>query len=168
MGTRQQLQFKEIVWREEPLCTDLEIIREIVESSGFFSVQETRIAVELVEERLNKGTSSGYCFLFAENREKVLGYSCFGPIPCTENSYDLYWIAVKNELRGLGLGEEILKRTEEKIRLSGGNRIYVETSSRAQYGPTQAFYTKCGYSKEAVIKDFYSKGDDKIIYVRFL
>jgi ribosomal protein S18 acetylase RimI-like enzyme len=141
-------------------------VREIVVSSGFFSKAEIEVAVELVQVRLNKGIESGYHFLFAEEDKKVVGYSCFGPIPCTVESYDIYWIAVQEELRRSGLGVELLKKVEEKIKEMGGKRIYVETSSREQYEPTRSFYSRCGYRKEATLKNFYSPGDDKVIYLR--
>jgi ribosomal protein S18 acetylase RimI-like enzyme len=146
----------------------MERVREIVVSSGFFSDAEVEVAVELVQERLNKGIESGYCFLFAEKGGAVVGYSCFGPIPCTEESFDIYWIAVQEELRRSGLGASILKRVENRIKDMGGRRIYVETSSREQYKPTRSFYSRCGYHKEAALKDFYSPGDDKVVYLRVL
>ena len=158
----------QITWREEPKPSDRKHVREIVVSSGLFSEAEIEVAVELVQERLNKGIESGYYFLFAERDRKVAGYSCFGPIPCTAESYDIYWIAVQEELRGSGLGVEILKQAQERIREIGGKRIYVETSSREQYKPTRSFYSRCGYRKEATLKDFYSAGDDKVIYLREL
>jgi ribosomal protein S18 acetylase RimI-like enzyme len=158
----------QITWREEPRPSDRKRVREIVASSGFFSKAEIEVAVELVQERLNKGTESGYLFLFAQKGRKVAGYACFGPIPCTEESYDIYWIAVQEELRRSGLGAEILRRVEEKIREKGGKRIYVETSSREQYKPTRSFYSRCGYRQEATLKNFYSSGDDKVIYLREL
>ena len=162
------LSFDEIVWREEPRSSDQDIVRDIITSSGFFSKEEIDVAVELVQERLNKGVSSGYHFIFAEVNEEVIGYSCFGPIPCTTESYDIYWIAVQERLRGSGLGREILERAEARIRGLGGKRIYVETSSRDQYKPTRSFYMRCGYREEATLRDFYSPGDDKVIFIKLL
>jgi ribosomal protein S18 acetylase RimI-like enzyme len=158
----------QITWREEPRPSDMTRVREIVVSSGFFSEAEVEVAVELVQERLKKGIESGYYFLFAEKDQEVAGYSCFGPIPCTVESYDIYWIAVQQELRRSGLGAEILKRAEERIRKMEGKRIYVETSSREQYKPTRSFYSRCGYRKEATLKNFYSPREDKVIYLRVL
>jgi len=158
----------EIVWREVPLASDVESIREIVASSGFFSRNELQIAVELVQERLSKGVLSGYHFLFAERSGMLIGYACFGPIPGTQESYDLYWIAVRALMRGSGLGKLILEKVEQRIDELGGRRIYVETSSRPQYHPTRAFYGRCGYAEEAFLKNFYAPGDDKIIYVKAL
>jgi len=157
-----------LTWREEVKATDVLAVREIVESSGFFSREEVDVAVELVEERINKGPRSGYHFVFAEENERVVGYTCFGPIACTTGSYDLYWIAVHNDCRCRGLGRFLLERTEPIIARMGGRRIYIETSSRAQYEPTRGFYLKCGYRQETILEDFYAPGDGKVIYVKAL
>ena len=140
----------------------------MVKASGFFYDEEVEVAVELVEERLAKGDRSGYYFLFAERNGKVVGYTCFGPIPCTKSSYDLYWIVVHNDYRNKGLGKKLLQKSEDIIARRGGTRIYAETSSRAQYDPTRAFYQKAGYREEAVIRDFYAPGDSKVIYVKII
>lgn len=158
----------QLVFRSEPKPSDLEIVRRMVSSSGFFSASEVEIALELVNERLSKGDASGYSFSFAEQGGDVVGYSCFGPIPCTVFSYDLYWIAVLPDLRGAGIGKRIIREAEAEIRRMGGKRIYVETSSREIYTPTRAFYLRCGYVQEAALTDFYAPGDDKIIFLKVL
>jgi D-alanine-D-alanine ligase len=154
------------VFRETVAPSDREAVRRIVASSGFFTGPEIDVAVELVDERLAKGPASGYHFIFAEREGKAIGYSCFGPIACTVSSYDLYWIAVEEEARGLKLGTVILERSEEAIRKLGGTRVYVETSARPLYEPTRRFYEKCGYRQETVLADFYAPGDGKVIYVK--
>lgn len=150
------------------MSADPHAISRIVKSSGFFSAEEITLAIELAEEKLDQGNASSYQFLFAEDQDKFLGYTCFGLIPATSGSYDLYWIAVDEQCRGIGLGKDIMKKTENIIYNLGGSRIYVETSSRAQYKPTHGFYESCGYRQEAFLKDFYASGDSKIIYVKTL
>ena len=156
------------VFRAAPCAGDPGAVREIVASSGFFNDAEIAVAVELVEERLKTGESCGYHFLFAERDGRVCGYTCFGPIPCTASSFDLYWIAVHEDSRGTGLGRELMVRSEEMMRTMGAERVYIETSSRAQYQPTQGFYLRCGYVQAACFADFYAPGDGKIVYVRTL
>ncbi len=163
LGISGQLRF-----REEPLSTDPGSVREIVESSGFFYPIEIEVACELILERLSKGIDSGYHFLFAEEDGRVVGYTCFGPIPCTLNSYDLYWIAVHYSRRGSGIGKALLIRTEQIIMGMGGARIYVETSSRDLYLPTNSFYRACGYRMGATLEDFYAPGDGKVIFLKIL
>ncbi|NCC26103.1 MAG: GNAT family N-acetyltransferase, partial [Deltaproteobacteria bacterium] len=103
------------------------------------------LAVELVAEALRLGPSSGYNFIMAEEMGRVVGYTCFGPIPCTENRFDLYWIVVLDSHRGRGLGRELLARTEAAAMTLGAVRMYAETASRPQYAPTRAFYLARGY-----------------------
>jgi len=157
-----------MLYREEILSSDLGVILNIVQSSGFFSTAEVEMACELATDRLENGQQSSYQFLFAENDGEVVGYTCYGLIPATAASYDLYWIAVSETSRGKKMGKILLQKTEEIIRGMGGKRLYAETSSRAQYASTQKFYQNCGYIAEAVLKDFYTPGDSKIIYSKVL
>lgn len=155
-------------YRQEALAADREAVRAIVGDSGFFSDDEIAIAAELVEERLLEGEKSGYFFLFAEQAGQVAGYTCFGPIPGSIHSYDLYWIAVDPRLRHRGIGKDLLSRSESLIGQRGGQRIYIETSARPQYESTVAFYLTCGYRQEAFLADFYAPGDGKMIFVKVL
>jgi len=157
-----------LLFRDEPHPSDADAVHEIVSSSGFFSNAEIEIALELLQERIAKGVSSGYYFLFAESGGEVIGYACFGPIPCTLSSFDLYWIAVRPALRGSGIGRRIIAEAEAEVRKLGGTRIYVETSSRELYLPTREFYLKCGYRQEGVFRDFYADGDNKVVFLKVL
>lgn len=136
--------------------------------TGFFHEGEVAVAEELVIERLNKGPSSGYEFIFAEQNGVALGYACFGPIPCTQSSWDLYWIVVSPRFQRTGIGGRLLAEAEQTIRNLGGTRIYIETSGRQQYQPTRRFYEKHGYTVAAALEDFYAPGDPKIIYAKVL
>jgi ribosomal protein S18 acetylase RimI-like enzyme len=155
-----------IALREEVRPSDAAAVRDVVASTKFFYDHEIDVAVELVDERLAKGLTSGYFFVFAEFEGRVAGYSCYGPIACTTHSYDLYWIAVHSDFQGRGLGRLLLAESEKRIAAAGGRRIYVETSGREQYQPTRSFYEHCGYRREAVLKEFYGPGDDKIVYLK--
>ncbi|HOW56980.1 MAG TPA: GNAT family N-acetyltransferase [Smithellaceae bacterium] len=154
----------EIAYRQQIKPSDASEIGKIVRSSGFFSQEEIDLAIELADDKLQHGAASSYQFLFAEEKKTVLGYTCYGLIPATAGSYDLYWIAVDEKMRGQGLGRKLLQRTEDLIRAAAGRNIYIETSSRSQYQPTHVFYEKCGYHKEAFLKEFYAQGDGKVIY----
>ncbi len=157
-----------ITYRQEIEPSDLGAILNIVQSSGFFSAAEIELARELAADRLEHGLQSSYRFLFAEDDRQVVGYTCYGLIPATAGSYDLYWIAVSEAMRGRGLGKILLQKTEELIRNMGGKQLYAETSSRAQYTLTHRFYENCDYVPEAILIDFYAPGDSKIIYSKVL
>jgi D-alanine-D-alanine ligase len=143
-------------------------VREIVESTGFFHPSEVDVAVELVAERLRRGDASGYFFAFAERSGVAVAYVCYGPIPCTANSFDVYWIAVHCDEQQHGIGKWLMALTEDLIRQQNGRRIYVETSGRPDYLPTRRFYDRCGYMPVAELPEFYGDGDSKVICLKVL
>ena len=147
---------------------DVERIRSITDSTGFFYPEEVDTAVELIEDRLDKGPRCGYHFLFAEEDGQTVGYTSYGPIACTRTSFDLYWIVVAGSFRGKGLGKKLLEESENAIRRLGGNRVYIETSMRPLYEPTRGFYLARGYAAAAVLDDFYAPGDAKVIYLKVI
>jgi ribosomal protein S18 acetylase RimI-like enzyme len=143
-------------------------ITNIVRSTGFFREDEILVAAELAEERLQKGAASGYEFLFAEIAGNPVAYSCYGLIPCTLHSFDLYWIATHIDFMNQGIGKFLLRETEKAIFQAGGRGIYVETSSKEQYAPTRAFYEKNHYILKGRFEEFYAPDDDKLVYVKTL
>jgi D-alanine-D-alanine ligase len=153
----------DLTFRYHVQADDRQVVRRIVESTRFFSLDEIEVAVELVDERLSKGIASGYHFVFAERHHVVLGYACLGPIACTAASFDIYWIAVDQAHQQRGLGRCLMREAERQVASQGGRRIYVETSNRPQYAPTREFYLRCGYEVAAILPDFYNEGDDKVI-----
>lgn len=147
---------------------DAERVAKLVTVTGFFSLEEVGVAEELVRERLEKGDASGYHFIMAEHYGRLAAYACYGPIPCTQSGYDLYWIAVHPDYQGRGIGKELLQETERAIKNIGGERIYVDTSQRLQYAGTRAFYEQNGYAQQSVFPDFYAPGDGKVVYCKHL
>ncbi|MBN1626417.1 MAG: GNAT family N-acetyltransferase, partial [Deltaproteobacteria bacterium] len=165
---KEKASFQDIRLRYEATPQDAEAIRRLTESTGFFYPYEVDVAEELVLERLSKGDASGYYFIFAEQGGRVIGYTSYGPIACTASSFDFYWIAVNPDFQGKGLGKMLVDETERLIRAARGERIYVETSQRPLYDGTRAFYERCGYTAESILKDFYGPGDGKVTYRKVL
>jgi GNAT superfamily N-acetyltransferase len=160
-----------IAWRSRIEPADCAAIGDLVTATEFFSAGEIELAVELVAETIARGTESGYQFLIADSTfadHSISAYTCFGRIPATESSFDLYWIAVAPALQGQGLGRKILSQTEFVASGQGATRMFVDTSGRDQYASTRAFYERMGYSVAAVLEDFYAPGDSKIIYCKSL
>lgn len=155
-------------FRTETRPDDVAAVRDLAAATGYFSASEVAIAAELVEERLLKGPASGYEFLYADGDGRLDGYACYGLIPCTLSSYDLYWIAVHPDTQGAGLGRRLLEDCERRIRALGGTGVYAETSGKAQYVSTRKFYERCDYATGAVFADFYGPGDDKYVFVKKL
>jgi GNAT superfamily N-acetyltransferase len=146
---------------------DRQGIRRLVEQRGTFNEAEIGVALELVEEALRHQVGSEYRFLCATNMQNELsGYICFGPIPMTENCYDLYWIVVDKGYSRQGVGKRLLVEMENVLRGVSARRIYIDTSSTQAYAAARSFYAKNGYRPVCILDDFYRKGDHKMIFMK--
>lgn len=159
---------EKVTLREFIKENDKTAIRNIVIKTNFFTEEEVEIAMSLVDEYLEKGESSGYYFLVLLLNNRIVGYSCYGPIPGTKNGYDLYWIAVDPTYQNLGFGGNLLHKTEQLVVVKGGKRLYSETSSTTKYNSTRSFYAQNGFVLEAIQKEYYNDDDDKLLYVKNL
>lgn len=155
-----------LTFRTEPVKSDIEIVREITDSTRFFYDHEVEIAAELVQERVEQGESTGYFFVFAEVDGVTVAYSCYGPITMSKTSFDLYWIVTHNDFRGKGIGRKLLEETYKHAKAMGCKILIAETSGLPHYEPTRAFYTGNKFTLEASLKDFYAEGDDKLFYTK--
>ncbi len=105
---------------------------------------------------------------FVEADDTCVAFSCFGKIPCTDERYRIYWLAVDNSVRFEGIGSALLSETEKVIAERGGKRIYLETSTREQYQPTRDFYRKCRYIAEAKLENYFYDGDGMVMYSKII
>lgn len=159
---------QEIHIRSEVRTDDIAAVRGILESAGMFKHYEVNVAIELVEDRLSKAGQSEYRFLFADDDKTTVGYICYGPITVTDGRFDLYWIAVRRDSWGKGIGGRLIRRAELEMKKQGCPLVFVETSSREDYEHTRSFYLRNGYRVVARIPDFYHDNDDKLILMKRL
>ena len=156
--------------RIRPLVTaDRETVRQILEATGSFTAKELGIALELIDEWIERGEASGYITcVIEESSEQVRGYICYGPTPLTDGTFDLYWIAVESTAQGKGYGQRLLRHAEGDVRQRGGRLLLIETSAQASYGSTIHFYERAGYELVARIPGYYRPGDDKLVFAKRL
>lgn len=146
-------------------AADRRRIEEITRAVSVFRDDEVPVALEVFDGAV--AGSPDYVALGATVDERLVGWICWGPTPCTLGTYDLYWMAVDPAAQAAGIGTALLREMEG--RLAGSARlIVVETAGRPDYRPTRAFYAARGYRRAAVIPDFYAPGDDQVVYVKAL
>ncbi|NTV14206.1 MAG: GNAT family N-acetyltransferase [Desulfobulbaceae bacterium] len=127
-----------------------------------FTVLEREVAEEVIDDGLT-GKDDYEIQVGASPEGTVLGFICYGPIPLTEFSFDLYWIATLPSHGRLGFGGRLLAAMEEDLRRKKAV-IYIDTSSTPGYDKARSFYAKHGYQVAARLQDFYHPGDDRVIY----
>lgn len=138
------------------------LVRIIKQQKNFLQC-EIDTAIEVIDATFNP--EEDYQALAAfDPAQRMLGFISFGPIPLTENRFDIYWIAVDPENGRHGTGTVLIVEMEKLLNNSGSGHIYVETSSTEGYAPARLFYEKNHYQLVSTVKDFYRDGDDRMIY----
>jgi ribosomal protein S18 acetylase RimI-like enzyme len=153
-------------------------LAELLVSTKAFNADEVQVALSLFD--LSHGGLAGgaiaapegepeYFFVGAfDDDARLMGYACFGPVPSTEGTYDLYWLAVDPAAQGKGYGRATLAEVERVLEARGARMLVAETSGRPDYAATRAFYAATGYREAARVKDFYAPADDRIMLHRRL
>src|SRR5512133_1439572 len=120
---------------------DRDKIEEILRSTDFFYEFEIKIALEIADTTIKEGMEkSGYYWLKAVDEDGMVAFANYGKEDFSVHSWDLYWIAVHQNSRHKKLGSALLKAVEEKVREYGGKILWIETSGRPLYAPTEKFY----------------------------
>ena len=143
-------------------------LEQLTRATGLFREEEVATAVELLDASLGERGTDDYNFVGAFERDELIGYACWGPTPGTEATWDLYWIVVDRTRQGSGIGTQLLQEVESRLTAHGARLVVVETSSRADYRGTRAFYEARGYTRAATIPGYYAPGDDLVVYTKDL
>ena len=147
---------------------DRQQINAIIEKIDLFTQEEKKVAAELVHDALGKLEQNDYNVFVYEKEEKILGYHCTGKRALTNGVYDLYWIVVNPDSQNRGVGKTLLIHAEEFVQKNKGRWILAETSSAENYYYTRNFYLRNNFTILAEIKDFYSVGNNLIIFGKYL
>jgi ribosomal protein S18 acetylase RimI-like enzyme len=144
--------------------TDAGAIRRIAAKEPLFSKEDREVVDELLEDFFETPRLGDYYFLTAVAEGEVCGFACYGPTPLTRGTYDLYWICVKRNRKRKGYGRALLREVIARIRRRRGRLVVLDTSGRADFASTRAFYGDLGFRPAARVADFYRPGDDLLIY----
>lgn len=143
-------------------------ILEFMRGTGFFHAAEIDVALEVLDEAIAKGPGGHYQSYTLLDEGKPSGWICYGPTPCTEGTYDIYWIGVSTACQGKGYGRALLDHVEKLVARQKGRLIIIETSGRPLYDSTRGFYLRTGYDECARVRAFYAEADDRVIYSKAL
>lgn len=140
--------------------TDIAALKIVVDSSGLFP---SELLDDMIAGYFNK-TAPQEIWLTQEVNGTPMAIAYCAPEKFTEGTYNLYLIAVHEDVRGQGIGAGLMNHIENLLRESGQRILLVETSGLGEFELTRNFYDKCAYHREAVIREFYTTGEDKVIF----
>ncbi len=149
--------------------SDRESLRDVLCSDGTFTADEAAVALELIDDAIANPASDYWVRIavFPEAVDSGIGgYICYGPTPMTDSTYDLYWIVTHAEARGRGVASALVRAMETDLGSRGATGVRVETSVKESHGAARRLYAALDYPETARFADFYSRGDDLIVYYK--
>ncbi len=147
---------------------DVEKLVHLSAATGMFKPLEIETLREIFADYFRDGSCPDHHARTLVTAEGVVGFVYFAPAPMTDRTWYLYWIVVAKEVQGRGYGRKLLQHTEDEIRRLGGRVLFIETSGMPHYNRTREFYGRQGYDQEAVLRDYYARGDDMIVFRKVL
>jgi len=143
---------------------DTPTLIELARGTAVFKPMEIQALQEVLDDYHAQNHKLGHRSVTCEQAGQVIGFAYFAPKEMTDRTWHLWWIVVGRQTQARGLGGELLRHVEEEIRRSEGRLLLVETSGMPHYELTRRFYRKHGYDQDAVLRDFYSDGDDMVVF----
>ena len=143
---------------------DKQLLEGMLKRIENFSSDDFSVAMELIDVAVNFPAQTDYHIFVFEHEDCIYGYHCTGRRPLTDAVFDLYWIVADPEAPIKGIGSQLLEQAEEFVKDQKGRWLLAETTSKESYDKTRKFYIKNDYKVIAQIDDFYSEGENMIIY----
>lgn len=154
----------------------------VAEATGLFTPEELAGFGGMIGEHLASGDASGNAggdasgdagggdnIWLVDEAEDIVAAAYYAPEQFAgEGVWNLYFIGVRPSEQGKGRGSALIHYVEKDLKARGARLLLVETSGKDSFEPTRTFYCKNGYSEEARIRDYYTAGDDKIVFRKLL
>lgn len=139
---------------------DVPGVAGVAEDAELFPAE---LSADLVGPAL-RGEREGGQWLVADVDGMIAGMAWVRPEPLTESTWNLVALGVIRNFRGAGFGRALLVEAEARAVAAGASVLIIETSSTDSQTPARRLYKANGYVAEARIRDYWSAGDDKVIF----
>jgi len=143
---------------------DVETLVRILVECAVFRPDEVEVGREVLSEAASAGVDGHYQVRVVELDGRAAGWACFGRVPMTDRTWDLYWIAVHPSAQGRGVGARLLRECELDLAQRGARWLLAETSGSEIYRATRAFYVQRGYAVLGEVPDFYGPADGRVLF----
>jgi len=139
---------------------DIDALKAVIDSSNLFP---SAMLDDMIAGYLG-GTNPDEMWLTVDVEDNPIAIAYCAPERMTEGTSNLLLIAVHEDHQGQGIGSNLIADIEDRLRKAGQRILLVETSGMPAFERTRAFYGTCGYTREAMIRDYYAEGDDKVVF----
>ncbi|MBL8683166.1 MAG: GNAT family N-acetyltransferase [Myxococcales bacterium] len=144
-------------------AADVDRVADLAIESTLFPEEARGFLLDQMNGWLRSSDPSG-AWIVDDSDGAIRSVAFYEPRAATDRVWYLTMIAVAPSAQGSGLGSATLSHVEQVLRASGQRLLLIETSSTPQYERTRAFYAKHGYTREAVVRDYFTDGDDMVLF----
>lgn len=142
---------------------DAPAVARLIVAAGMFTTEESAFVPDLFADFLSSPKDDRHGLVVLDDGG-VLGVAYWRPIEMTDGVVDLTMIGVDPAAQGRGLGRMLMRHAETQVRGAGQRLMLVQTSGTDQYAGTRKFYAALGYDEEARIRDYWTTGDDVVVF----
>lgn len=153
----------------------IELTIRSAERKDIAAMQSVAENAELFPPEMLEDMMSGYLsqtnddlWFVALTGDRLVGFGFFEPERMTSGTWNLLAIGILDDCRGRGIGAEMMRHLEDRLRTAGERILIVETLGTPAFERTRSFYRTTGYVEEARIREFYEPGSDKVVYWKHL
>lgn len=140
---------------------DIPSVVDLVVAAGMFAVEDAGFLHEALEPN-EDGTT---CLVEdAPTGAGLASVVLYRPEEAADRVFDLTMIAVRPDLQGTGRGRVLVRHAEHDLRERGQRLLLVRTSGTDQYAGTRAFYQRLGYAEHTRVPDYWTDGDDLVLF----
>ena len=147
---------------------DRPYLESLTAGTGLFSAYDIETLGGVLDDFLSSDAAenedANHVCVTCEYDGTVAGYIYYAETEYADRVWFVWWVAVDKGTQGRGVGRELLGYAEADARRRGARLMFIETSGLPGYEPTRRFYLKAGYDQEAVLRDYYRDGDDKVVF----
>jgi ribosomal protein S18 acetylase RimI-like enzyme len=144
----------------EIIQSDVDALKAVLDTIELFPAE---MLEGMITDYFNNPESEDIWFTATEGDQPIaIGYCA--PEMLTVGTFNLYAIGVRADIQGKGIGRQMMAFIENKLKGLGHRLLIVDTSGTDDFRKTRKFYEDLQYTKEAVIRDFWDEGDDKVTY----
>ena len=138
---------------------DAPAVVDLVVAAGMFSREDAAFLKGAL------GINDATCLVEdAEEGSELASVVLYRPEEAADRAFDLTMIAVRPDLQGRGRGAVLMRHAEQDLRARGQRLLVVRTSGTAQYRGTRAFYRRLGYTEHTHVPDYWTDGDDLVLF----
>src|SRR4051794_30297899 len=109
---------------------DTETLVALTQATGMFKPLEIVALREVLDDFHATNHADNHHAITCEQDGAIVGFAYYAPAAMTEGTWQLYWIVVRHDRQGHGIGGELLRHVEKEIRdRHRGRVLFIETGS---------------------------------------